>query len=71
MLLDLEIKQDNKEQIRRLFERVTSGKLKSRRAKYFFKRWLEYEEKNGDVKSQEHVKALAAEYVKQQEQTKE
>ncbi len=70
VLLDLEIKQGDKEQIRRLFGRVTSSKLKSRKAKFFFKRWLEYEEKEGDKKSVENVKARAAEYVKQQEAEK-
>ena len=68
MLLDLEIKQgdDNKKQVRGLFERVTSSKLKARKAKFFFKKWLEYEEKAGDRKTQERVKAKAAEYVQKQ-----
>ena len=69
VLLDLEIKQgDSKEVVRRLFERVTTGggasSLKAKQAKFFFKRWLEYESKEGDVKSQERVKALAAEFVR-------
>lgn len=67
VLLDLEIKQGDKEQIRRLFGRVTSSNLKPRKAKYFFKRWLEFEEKDGDAKSCEMVKARAAEYVRKQE----
>ena len=67
VLLDLEIKRGNKDQIRRLFDRVTSSKLKARKAKYFFKKWLSYEEKEGDVQSCEKVKARAAEYVRQQE----
>ena len=70
VLLDLEIKQGDKEQVRRLFARVTSGKLKSRKAKYFFKRWLEFEEAEGDGKHVGHVKAKAAEYVRQQEAKK-
>ena len=70
VLLDLEIKQGDKEQVRRLFARVTSSKLKSRKAKFFFKRWLDYEEAEGDAKRVEHVKAKAAEYVKQQEAEK-
>ena len=65
VLLDLEIKQGDKEQVRRLLERVTTGKLKPRKAKYFFKRWLDFEEKEGNVKSCEMVKAKAAEYVRQ------
>jgi len=68
VLLDLEMKQGDKEIIRRLFERVTGGgtNLKARKAKFFFKKWLEWEGKSGDKKSQERVKALAAEYVRKQ-----
>lgn len=66
VLLDLEIKQGDKEVVRRLFERVTGSgpSLKPRKAKFFFKKWLEYESKEGDSKSQERVKALAAGYVR-------
>ena len=83
VLLDLEIKQgqENRDQVRRLFERITSltaittaigpgaeagvgTKLKPKQAKSFFKRWLEYEKKEGDAKSQERVQMKAAEYVK-------
>ena len=67
VLLDLEIKQGRKDQVRRLFERVTSSRLKVHKAKHFFKRWLEYEEKEGDEKTREKVKARASEYVKQEE----
>lgn len=68
VLLDLEIKRGDGEVIRRLFERVTGSgpSLKPRKAKFFFKKWLEYEGKEGDGKSQERVKALAADYVRAQ-----
>ena len=68
VLLDLEIKQGDQAVIRRSFERVTTSGLhmKPRKAKFFFKKWLEYESKVGDGKSQERVKALAAEYVRAQ-----
>ncbi|MCJ1405665.1 rRNA biogenesis protein rrp5 [Xylographa trunciseda] len=66
VMLDLEIKAGDKDQVRRLFGRVTSSKLKAKKAKYFFKRWLEYEEREGDAQSCEKVKARAAEYVRQQ-----
>ena len=68
VLLDLEIKQGDQAVIRRLFERVTTSgpHMKPRKAKFFFKKWLEYESKAGDGKSQERVKALAAEYVRAQ-----
>lgn len=67
VLLDLEMKLGNKEQIRRLFGRVTGSKLKAKKAKYFFKKWLEWEEKEGDERSRENVKARAAEFVRKQE----
>ena len=68
VLLDLEIKQGDQAVIRRSFERVTTSgpHMKPRKAKFFFKKWLEYESKAGDGKSQERVKALAAEYVRSQ-----
>jgi rRNA biogenesis protein RRP5 len=67
IMLDLEIKVGTKEQIRHLFGRVTSSKLKPKKAKYFYKKWLEYEEKIGDVQGCEMVKARAAEYVRRTE----
>jgi len=67
VMLDLEIKLGNKEQIRRLFGRVTGSKLKAKKARYFFKKWLEWEEREGDEKSSENVKARAAEFVRKQE----
>ena len=68
IFIDLEIKQGEREVVRTLFERVTGSrmKLKPRKAKFFFKRWLEYEEKMGEAKGVERVKALAAEYVQGQ-----
>jgi len=38
-------------------------KMKGRRAKFLFKKWLEWEEENGEGKDVERVKARAAEYV--------
>lgn len=64
MLLDLEIKLGDLEQIRRLFERIFEGKVKNRQARYFFKRWLAYEEEHGDERSVEKVKTMAANFVK-------
>lgn len=64
---------DNHDRVRALFERVTapSSKLKSRKARFFFKRWLAFEEKEGDERSRERVVARAAEYVKMQGGEKE
>jgi rRNA biogenesis protein RRP5 len=90
VLLDLEIKGGDSDQVRRLFERVlgissttASGKkgksaeipddgkkkLKSKQARFFFKKWLAFEEKlggmeGGNEKMLEEVKARAVEYVK-------
>ncbi|KAK2801774.1 rRNA biogenesis protein rrp5 [Onygenales sp. PD_10] len=80
VLLDLEIKAGDVEQVRRLFERALGlgngvamdgtktgpKKLKDKQAKFFFKKWLAFEEKvgNGNEKMVDEVKARAAEYVK-------
>jgi rRNA biogenesis protein RRP5 len=86
VLLDLEIKNGDAEQVRRLFERVLgirdakkgaaaaapmddSKKLRPKQAKFFFKKWLSFEEKlaaanGGDEKMVEEIKAKAADYVK-------
>ncbi|MCJ1313904.1 rRNA biogenesis protein rrp5 [Agyrium rufum] len=68
VLLDAEIKLGDKEIIRGLFKRVTQMGLKPKQAKFFFKRWLDWEDKEGDKKSQERVKLQAEEYVRQQKQ---
>lgn len=90
VLLDLEIKNGDNEQVRRLFHRVLGisssnkpqskknvsvapeegkRKLKNKQARFFFKKWLAFEEKlaaaeGGNEKMVEEVKARAAEYVK-------
>lgn len=74
VLLDLELKQGEGEErrgrVRKVFERIIKGKLNARKAKWIFKRWLQYEEQEGDVKSQERVQAKAAEFVKKLEKEK-
>lgn len=66
--IDQEIKHVNdKSKVKDLFERVFSNdklRLTMKRAKFFFKKWLGYEQKHGDDKSVDHVKAKAADYVK-------
>lgn len=64
VLLDLETIQGDKEQVRALFERIFAGKVKAKQARFFFKRWLEFEEKEGDEKSVDAVKLRAADWVK-------
>ena len=64
-LLDLEIQQGDKDIIRGVFERVVKVKgLKPKGAKAWFRRWSEWEEKNGAAKEQEKVKAKAEEWVR-------
>ncbi|KAI1501313.1 hypothetical protein F5X99DRAFT_209366 [Biscogniauxia marginata] len=51
--------------IRDVFERATKVKgLKPRAANKWFKRWADWEEKNGDARSREKVSAKAAEWVR-------
>ncbi|RLV95774.1 rRNA biogenesis protein RRP5 [Spathaspora sp. JA1] len=62
--IDQEIKQDDsKEKIEDLFERVVTKKLSRKQAKFFFKKWLEFEEGKGDEKMIGRVKSKASEYV--------
>jgi len=64
-LLDLEIQQGDKDIIRGVFERVVKTKgVKPKGAKAWFRRWSEWEERNGDRKSQEKVRAKAEEWVR-------
>ncbi|RDW94919.1 hypothetical protein BP5796_00682 [Coleophoma crateriformis] len=64
-LLDLEIQQSDKDIIRGVFERVTKIRsIKPKGAKAWFRRWSEWEEQNGDKKSQERVRAKAEEWVR-------
>jgi rRNA biogenesis protein RRP5 len=82
VLVDLEIKNGDAEQVRRLFERVLGirdakkgamvvedgKKLRPKQARFFFKKWLDFEEKEGNEKMVEEIKAKAAEYVKSLQQ---
>ena len=49
--------------IRRLFERTIHLKLSSKKIKFFFKKYLEFETKFGTEASQSHVKDEAIKYV--------
>jgi rRNA biogenesis protein RRP5 len=64
MYLDLELGVGgDKEKARALFERMSKMKMKPRRAKYLFKRWMDFETKEGSKKGIEKVKSLAEEFV--------
>lgn len=64
VLLDLEEKVGDEAQIRGLFERIFTRKLKPKQAKYFFKRWLAFEQQKGDERKIEEVKAKAATWIR-------
>ena len=57
----------DKEGVRSLLgRRLGKGsKIKPKMAKVLFKKWLEWEEKDGEEKEVEEVKRLAAEYAEQ------
>ncbi|KAJ9604475.1 rRNA biogenesis protein rrp5 [Cladophialophora chaetospira] len=70
VLLDLEIdvtKDD--EQVRAVFERVFGLKLKAKQARSFFKKWERFEQKRGDERRVEEVRAKAAEWVRKNAKT--
>jgi len=58
-----ESKADAQQKTRVLFERMAAQKMKKRRAKFVFKKWLEFEEKEGTERQTDRVKRLAQEYV--------
>lgn len=71
--LDLEMKVGDKDTVRRLFERVVKNKNlnKPKKARPFFKRWEEWEEKVGDAKSLEKARAKAVDWVRKYGEEKE
>ena len=64
--LDHEIRVGSVDEVRDLFARVTKSQSKPKSAKYFFKKWLNFEENIGEKKRVEHVKAKAEEFVRNQ-----
>lgn len=60
---DVETAKLHKEYLRRLFERIVHMKLSSKKAKYFFKRYLEFERTFGSETTVSHVKDLVRSYV--------
>lgn len=62
--IEYEIKHTQEiEYIRTLFERVTSIKKNLKQMKFFLKKYLEFEQKFGDAKSQQYVKTKAQAFV--------
>lgn len=69
--IDQEIKADEKKKVEDLFERVISKKISKKQAKFFFNKWLEFEESKDDTKMSDYVKAKATEFVESQKKTEE
>lgn len=65
--IDQEIKLQDKRKVEDLFERVLTKKVSRKQAKFFFSKWLSFEEKFGDEKMVDYVKAKAQDYVKSNE----
>ena len=61
--LDMEIRNGDVDMTRRLFERVIHLKVSSKKMKFFFKKYLEFEKKHGTEEGVEHVKEAAMAYV--------
>ena len=64
MYVDLERSHGGQDNVRQLYERMSKMKMKKRRARFVFKKWLEFEESVGKPADVDRVKALAADYVK-------
>ncbi|KAJ3122551.1 rRNA biogenesis protein rrp5 [Physocladia obscura] len=61
--LDMEIRNGDVDHTRRLFERVLALKQSSRKMKFVFKKYLEFEKTKGTPEGVQHVKESAMEYV--------
>lgn len=61
--VDQEMKTGDKKKVEDLFERIVVRKLTRKQAKFFFNKWLQYEESQNNSKSEEYVKAKAVEYA--------
>lgn len=59
----LEISRGDTAVAREVWERMSKVAGKKRRANFVFRKWMEFEEKFGDKKSVERVKAKAQEWV--------
>lgn len=62
--IDQEVKHGDKQKVEDLFERVITKNLSRKQAKFFFSKWLLFEEEKGTEQECARVKAKAAEYVK-------
>jgi rRNA biogenesis protein RRP5 len=67
MYLDQEIslntEKGNLKRVRRLFDRIISMKFSSKKMKFIFKKYLQFEQLNGTEDGEENVKKMAREWV--------
>lgn len=63
MYIDQEIKMGKMIPVRNLFERAINLNLKPKRMRYFFKRYLAFEEDHGTPEQVEYVKKCAMEFI--------
>ncbi|EDO17868.1 hypothetical protein Kpol_1043p58 [Vanderwaltozyma polyspora DSM 70294] len=61
--IDQEIKIGEKKKAEDLFERVINRKITRKQAKFFFNKWLQFEESQNDEKTVSYVKAKATEFA--------
>jgi rRNA biogenesis protein RRP5 len=61
--LDMEIKAGDVDMARRLFERVASLKFSSKKMKFIFKKWLQFEKSHGSDDDVQRVKERTLAYV--------
>ena len=62
---------DDNARVRQLYGRIFVGRVKNKQAQVFFKKWLTFEEKGGDDRSVDQVKARAAEFVQRRQAEQE
>ncbi|RXN09143.1 RRP5-like protein [Labeo rohita] len=63
VFIDLMVKHGSQKEVRELFDRVIHLSVSVKKIKFFFKRYLEYEKKNGTPETIQAVKQKALEYV--------
>jgi rRNA biogenesis protein RRP5 len=61
--IDMEIKTGDTEMTRRLFERVASMKFSSKKMKFLFKKWIQFEKAHGTEDDVQRVKEKTLAYV--------
>ncbi|CAB3976612.1 RRP5 homolog [Paramuricea clavata] len=64
MYVDVLAKNEDLAAARRLFDKALACKLSSKKMKFIFKKYLEFEKKHGDESTVESVKKMAEEYVR-------